>query len=63
MRHAQQPRFEPCHRHALFAFEVTGLGLVHGELRELGGGVAPAIDWALNSARWPCRAAAAARWL
>ena len=43
--------FQPSPRHALLAFEALGLGDIHGELRELGGGgVALAIDWVRTSA-------------
>ena len=50
MCQGQQPRFQPCHRHALFAFEVTGLGPVHADMRKLGRrSVALAIDWTRTS--------------
>ena len=51
MCQGQQPRFQPCHRHALFAFEVTGLGPVYADMRKLGRkSVALAIDWTRTSA-------------
>ena len=56
MCHGQQPRFQPSHRHALFAFEVTGLGPVHADMRKLGRrSVALAIDWTRTSANHRAR--------
>ena len=56
MCHGQQPRIQPCHRHALFAFEVTGLGPVHADMHKLGRrSVALAIDWTLTSANHRAR--------
>ena len=56
MCHGQQPRIQPCHRHALFAFEVTGLGPVHADMHKLGRrSVALAIDWTRTSANHRAR--------
>ena len=56
MCHGQQPRIQPCHRYALFAFEVAGLGPVHADMRKLGRkSVALAIDWTRTSANHRAR--------